>query len=526
MTGPARSIDGEPHLQRRLGLADAVTVGAGSMIGAGVFSAWGPAADAAGTGLLIGLVVAAVVAFCNATSSAQLAAVHPESGGTYVYARRQLGPFWGHLAGWGFVVGKTASCVALALTAGAYLWPEHARLVGVAAVAVVAIVNIGGLTRTVAVTKCLLAVALVALAAVVVAGWSSPTTSLARITPIDTSPAGVLRAAGFLFFAFAGYARIATLGEEVRDPATTIPKAIPRALAGVLVIYAAVGVTLLATVPVDAIAASDAPLGLVVERLAIRPARPDRAHRRRHRRPRRPPQPHPRRLPHRARDGPSPRTPASGSPRSTNAARCPCAPRSVVTAVVIVLTATLDLRGAIGFSGVTILTYYAITNAACLTLPRDQRRWPRSIGVVGLAGCVTLAVMLPLAAIITGAAVLVTGVLIRRLARAARHSRRDRRLTSLGAEDRIDPTAARRAQPPMPATLAATARRRPHLVREPQTALVGYRDCVDMTAGRRSTSRRRRAAPAPTRRPRRRGARWRRCPTSRRRRRARPGRCR
>ena len=137
-------------LQRRLGLADAVTVGAGSMIGAGVFSAWSPAADAAGTGVLIGLVVAAAVAFCNATSSAQLAAVHPESGGTYVYARRQLGPFWGYLAGWGFVVGKTASCVAIALTAGAYLWPDHARLVGVAAVVAVAIVNIGGLTRTVA----------------------------------------------------------------------------------------------------------------------------------------------------------------------------------------------------------------------------------------------------------------------------------------------------------------------------------------------------------------------------------------
>ena len=99
-------------LQRRLGLLDAVIVGAGSMIGAGVFSAWGPAADAAGGGVLIGLVVAAAVALCNATSSAQLAAVHPESGGTYVYARRRLGPVWGHVAGWGFVVGKTASCAA------------------------------------------------------------------------------------------------------------------------------------------------------------------------------------------------------------------------------------------------------------------------------------------------------------------------------------------------------------------------------------------------------------------------------
>ena len=181
-----------------------------------------------------------------------------------MYARRQLGPVWGYLAGWGFVVGKTASCVAIALTAGAYLWPDHARLVGVAAVAAVAIVNIGGLTRTVLVTK---------VPARRGAGRArlgghrrlvEPDHSLDGLTPLDTSPAGVLRAGGFLFFAFAGYARIATLGEEVRDPAITIPKAIPRALAGVLVIYAAVGVTVLASLPADAIAASDAPLGLVV----------------------------------------------------------------------------------------------------------------------------------------------------------------------------------------------------------------------------------------------------------------------
>ena len=298
------------QLQRRLGLLDAVTVGAGSMIGAGVFSAWGPATDAAGTGVLIGLVVAAAVAFCNATSSAQLAAVHPESGGTYVYARRQLGPIWGYLAGWGFVVGKTASCVAIALTAGAYLWPDHARLVGVAAVAAVAIVNIGGLTRTVAVTKCLLAVALVALASVVIAGWSSPTTSLARITPIDTSPAGVLRAGGFLFFAFAGYARIATLGEEVRDPATTIPKAIPRALAGVLVIYAVVGVTAARRRARRCHRRERRTARPRRQHVAIRLAHADRPRRRRHRRARRPPQPHPGRLTHRARDGPPPRTPA------------------------------------------------------------------------------------------------------------------------------------------------------------------------------------------------------------------------
>jgi basic amino acid/polyamine antiporter, APA family len=407
------------RLQRRLGLADAVTVGAGSMIGAGVFSAWGPAADTAGTGVLIGLVVAAGVAFCNATSSAQLAAVHPESGGTYLYARRQLGPIWGYLAGWGFVVGKTASCVAIALTAGNYLWPDHARLIGVTAVAAVAIVNIGGLTRTVSVTKCLLAIALAALTAVVIAGWSSPATSLGRLTPIDTSPARVLRAAGFLFFAFAGYARIATLGEEVRDPAITIPKAVPRALAGVLVIYAAIGVTVLAAVPIAAISASDAPLGLVVSTsrfewltpivrvgagiaalgvlLNLIPgvSRTVLAMARRNELP-------------------------SWFATIHEHRSLPLRAEAVVTAMVIVLTATLDLRGAIGFSGVTILTYYAITNAACLTLPQSQRRWPRPFSALGLAGCVTLAVMLPAGAIVAGTGVLATGIATRHLAPAAR----------------------------------------------------------------------------------------------------------
>jgi APA family basic amino acid/polyamine antiporter len=400
-------------LQRRLGLGDAVIIGAGSMIGAGVFSAWGPATDAAGTAVLIALVVAAIVAFCNATSSAQLAAVHPESGGTYVYARRQLGPGWGHLAGWGFVVGKTASCVAIALTAGAYLWPEHARLVGVAAVVAVAIVNVGGLTRTVAVTKCLLAVALVALASVVVAGWSSSTTSLDGIASTDSSLTGVLRGAGFLFFAFAGYARIATLGEEVRDPATTIPRAIPRALAGVLAVYAAIGITLLAAVPVGAIAASDAPLELVVSAsrfawllpivrvgagiaalgvlLNLIPGVS-------------------RTVLAMSRRGELPTWLATIDERRS----LPLRAEAVVTAVVIVLTATLDVRGAIGFSGFTVLTYYAITNAACLTLPRHRRRWPRSIGVVGLVGCITVAVMLPVAAIIAGVGVLLAGLVIRR----------------------------------------------------------------------------------------------------------------
>lgn len=381
------------------------------MVGAGVFTVWGAAADAAGTGLLVALAVAGFVALCNALSSAQLAAIHPESGGTYVYAGRQLGPAWGHLAGWGFVVGKTASCTALALTAGEYLWPQQQRLVAVLAVVAITAVNIGGLTRTVAVTKVLLTVALAVLAAVVVAGWSGDA-SLDRLDPISGDAGGILRAGGFLFFAFAGYARIATLGEEVRDPARTIPRAIPLALGAVLALYAVVGITVLAAVPVDVLATTDAPLRLVVEtsgRDALAPF---------------------------VRAGAGiaalgvllnlipgvSRTVLAMARRAElptwfghvdGRRAVPLRAELAVAAVVAVLVTLVDLRGAIGFSGVTVLTYYALANASALTLRRPQRRWPHAVAVCGLAGCVTLIVALPLASIAAGAAVLAVGVAVR-----------------------------------------------------------------------------------------------------------------
>ena len=343
--------------------------------------------------------IAAAVAWCNATSSAQLAAVHHESGGTYLYGRRQLGPGWGHLAGWGFVVGKTASCAAMALTVGAYLWPEHDRGVAVAAVAGITVVNLGGLNRTVAVTRVLLVVSLGALAAVVIAGWSSPTASFDRLVPIDAGAFGVVRSAGFLFFAFAGYARIATLGEEVRDPEVTIPRAIPLALGAVLVVYAIVVVTAIAVVPIDDLAATTAPLRLVAEA-----GRLDGL-------------------------GALVRTGAGIAAlgvllnlipgisrwfaRVDPARSLPLRAELTVAVVVIAMVVVIDLRSAIGISGVAVLTYYAITNAAALTLSPQHRRWPPMIAVLGLIGCGVLVAALPPGAILTGTIALAVGVAVR-----------------------------------------------------------------------------------------------------------------
>ena len=139
------------------------------MIGAGVFSAIGPAAEAAGSGLLLGLALAAFVALCNATSSAQLAALYPESGGTYVYGRERLGHFWGYLAGWAFVVGKLASCAAMALTFGNYLDSDLARPLAIAAVVALGVVNYFGIEKTALLTRAIVTLVIASLAFVVAA---------------------------------------------------------------------------------------------------------------------------------------------------------------------------------------------------------------------------------------------------------------------------------------------------------------------------------------------------------------------
>src|SRR5690606_1265784 len=182
-----------------------------------------------------------ILAFCNATSSARLAARYPRSGGTYVYGRERLGGLAGFVAGWGFVVGKTASCAAMALTIGAYLWPDGARVVAVAAVVALTAVNLRGVEKTARATGWLVAVTLSVLAAVVVAGAVAGDAAAGRVAAGEGAGGyGVFTAAGLIFFAFAGYARIATLGEEVRDPQRTIPRAIPLALGVVLAVYVAV----------------------------------------------------------------------------------------------------------------------------------------------------------------------------------------------------------------------------------------------------------------------------------------------
>lgn len=411
----------QPTLVRRLGTFDAVVIGLGSMIGAGVFSAFAPAAAAAGSGLLVGLGLAAAVAYCNAVASAQLAAQYPTSGGTYVYGRERLGEWWGFLAGWGFVIGKTASCAAMALTFAAYAVPGPSwleRPVAVLALLALTAVNLRGITRTAGLTRILVAMSLAALAVVVGAILGSGAGQTGNLSlELPGGFYGVLQSAGLLFFAFAGYARIATLGEEVRDPERTIPRAIPLALGITVAIYAVVAASVLLALGSDALASSSRPLVSAVEAvdadwavplvgvgaavaslgallaLIAGIGRTTLAM---------------------AREGDLPRWLASVHPRY----RVPDHAEVAVAAAVTLLVLTTDLRGAIAFSSFGVLTYYAIANASAWTQRGEFRRWPRAMNAVGLVGCTTLVATLPVRAVAVGLAMFAAGlawrVIIRR----------------------------------------------------------------------------------------------------------------
>lgn len=411
------------QLERKLGLADAFHIGIASMIGAGVFAVFAPAAQAAGGALLVGLVLAAIVAWCNATSSAQLAAQYPTAGGTYIFGRERLGEWPGYLAGWCFVVGKTASCAAMAMVIAAYVVPtQWQKVVAIVVVWLLAAVNCFGVTRTARLARILVVLALIALATALGVGWFGTD---GASYPIFTAPDGVsgwygvLQSGGMLFFAFAGYARIATMGEEVKEPERTIPRAIVSALLVTLAVYAVVAITLLAVLGPDQLAASEAPVaelvaGNTVASVVLRVGavaaaggallglmtgigRTSLAMARHSDLPGWFQVTHPRyKVPHRV--------------------------ELVLAVLLTVVLVLVDLRGAIGFSSFGVLLYYFIANISAWTQDAQHRRYPKFLQILGAIVCLVLVITLPWPSIIGGLVVVVIGIAARALSIRRRHS--------------------------------------------------------------------------------------------------------
>lgn len=425
MTGPPPHRAPAGPLLRELGLGGAVFMGLGSIVGTGLFVSLGIAAGVAGTDILLALPLAALLALFNGLSSAQLAAAHPVSGGTYEYGYRFLSPSLGFSAGWMFLLAKGASAATAALGAAGYLLllgagaevptagggtsfveAGHPGLrVGLGAGAVVLITALvaGGIRRSNRANLAIVGVTLAVMAVFLAVGLPRVLPGLGEwLTRSGPEPGGLfasdpgslLHATALLFVAYTGYGRIATLGEEVRDPAHTIPRAIWATLVLVVLLYMGVALVALGVLGPDGFARATletaAPLQVVARaldvpvlafllgvaavtamvgvllNLVLGLSRVALAMGRRQDLP-----------------GGLARVHAeSGSPRTAVAA---------VGAGILILVLLGDVRTTWSFSAFTVLVYYGITNLAALRLPSEHRRTPRSIPALGLAGCAFLA---------------------------------------------------------------------------------------------------------------------------------------
>ncbi len=412
---PKTSENQGGELRRDLRLVDAVGVGLGAIIGAGIFVVTGVAADVAGPAFLIGLLIAGIAATCNALSSAELAATYPQSGGTYEYGYRLLNPAFGFSAGWMFLASKLAAGGTVALGFGGYfsqIFPAvPARYAAVGAAVLLTFANLFGIKKAGRFNTIIISMTLLTLLYFVISGI--PSFDINNLQPFAPKGfSGIAESAALLFFAYTGYARIATLGEEVHEPKKTIPRAVIITIIVSVVLYIAVALIAVGAVGANILASSSSPLqeasrvftlpgvfwivgigaatamlGVLlsqivgISRMMFAMARRNDL---------------PRVLEH------------------TNSKYAVPDYGILLGGFVIVL---LSIFGTIEFviaaAAFTILLYYGIANIAALKLAAENKLYPKWIAVVGLLSCFLLAISLRLTVILTGLGVLIVGFILR-----------------------------------------------------------------------------------------------------------------
>jgi len=391
---------------RKLSALDATFIGLAAMLGAGVFVVFGPAFEAAGSWLLPAIALAGFIAYVNAASVSQLAAKVDRSGGVYAYGRHYLGEGWGTLAGISFLIGKIGSAAAIALTFASYLTPTTVVPTALGATLVMMGINLAGIKRTALGSKILASITLAFLTILIAAALIAPTVSVSARTP---HPMGFLSGVALVFFAFAGYARVATLGAEVQDSARNVPKAIAISLGIVLAIYLMLGYLLMSRMgdslggvtpladlaavalpnlsglssgPFVAVAALGSLLALLagMSRTAAEMATDGEL---------------PSVFAHRLRNG------------------TPWVAELTITGFVLLLIITGGVVFTIGLSSFAILIYYAIANLTAFRQPKQESTRPRFWGLLGMVLCLAIGFSVPLSSLLIGAATLASAMFLR-----------------------------------------------------------------------------------------------------------------
>ena len=402
----------QPQLKRVIGLPGAMMMGLGSIIGTGVFVSLGIGAGIAGPSVLLAIMLAAGVAMCNGLSSAQLAANHPVSGGTYEYGHRWLNPSLGFTAGWMFLCAKSASAATAALGFAGYI--AHATGKGaslplaVGVVVLVTVIALSGIERSNRVNIAIVSIVILALLVFVVAGFPTAVKNKAAFQPLFDGGklTDLLQATALMFVAFTGYGRIATLGEEVAEPRRTIPRAVIVTLLismalYLLVAFVGIGVNGFenldgslalvsksvsnAALPTVMLVGATVAMVSVLLNLVLGLSRVVLAMGRR---------------------GDLPKATA----RISESTSVP----AVATVGVAVLIAGLVCVGNVkltwSFSAFTVLVYYAITNLCAIRMKPGERLYPIWPAYLGLAACLTLAFFVDWEICLTGLGLIIFGL--------------------------------------------------------------------------------------------------------------------
>ena len=413
------------QLKRVVGLPGAVTLGLGSILGTGVFVSLLFAVNLAGEWAVLSVAIAAGLAVCNGLSSSQLAASHPVSGGAYEYGYRFLTPVLGFNAGWMFLIAKGASAAtaALAFAEGIqYLIPSARnfdnRVLAAAIIAALTALVLSGVRRSVRVNGVIVGLVLLALGTFSFCALSNAVT-FPEFNSESFSFRDVFHAAALSFVAYTGYGRVATMGEEIREPARNIPRAVIATLATTMVVYLVVTlaiVALVAPIPnvhVGSVASSldqllengqASPIAVSIVRggallamigvllnLVLGLSRVALAMARR-------------------RDLPSRFATLSDDGDSPHRAVL------LVAVMIALLALSGDLYRTWSISAFAVLIYYATANLCALRQPSEERRYPRLVSICGLVGCLGLIPFVDSKTLVGGIVLMMAGLIVKLVA--------------------------------------------------------------------------------------------------------------
>ena len=379
----------ENNFSRTLTKRNSLYLGLSSMIGAGLFYNLAPTSKISSYSSILGLLLASTLAFANASSSAQLASLYPQTGGTYLYANKVLGKLPGNIAGIVFILGKTVSCVAIALTLGNYISPIYGKELGVGLSVIVFLIGYKGITKTAALARWFVLIVVSILAFFCIAILMTSSTNIAIPLLEGFSASNLFLSAAIWFFAFTGYSRLATYGEEIKNPETIIPSSILTGLGITVTIYLFVNWLSLAIIGPEVVANSNTPLLVAMDVsvmsdfsflivfastiatasvfLALLPAIS-------------------RIYVAMSRDGILPNMFSKIHNKNNSA----YVSELFVLLTVVVGIYTINITNAIKLSAFFILIYYSLTNLSVINLEKNQRLYPVSIAYYGLLMCVVL----------------------------------------------------------------------------------------------------------------------------------------